>query len=139
MSYSTDPIEDAARHFEPLYRAAEAQEQAEANMAAAFIRDAALGDAKALAPWAPNVADRQAIEKLPLDQRASAADFYRRAQSLHEVMFEALDYRSGPAMADAMQLILTAAESSDRHLANMARDLLDSMAVAYARAHAEAE
>lgn len=31
MSYSTDPVEDAARHFDPLFQSAEEQEKADAE------------------------------------------------------------------------------------------------------------
>lgn len=138
MSYSTDPIEDAARHFEPLYRAAKAQEQAEADMAAAFKAACQRADANALCDFA-QVTDWSRV-KLHTVSVENAGHLPKRQCTLTEVMSESLDFTTGPAMAEAMQLILNVAYTGNLASAPaQARNLLARMAAAYARAHAEAE
>lgn len=57
----------------------------------------------------------------------------QRHYQLHEVMSDSLDFRSGPQMSDAMQIVLNAAKSSDVNLAKQAKTLIHQMAVTWAK------
>jgi hypothetical protein len=139
MSYSTDPVLDADRHTASLYASQAAQEQAEAAMDRGFRAACDLGDAKAMAPWAPLTTDWDAVNKRPVDQR-HATSLPKRQQTLAEVMFECLDMRAGPDISEAMQLILNVANGKDPQAAiDQARSILNKMVSAYVAQNAEAE
>ena len=103
------------------------QRQAEADFETyeSFKDLCAANNATALVDWAP----------LRNDYSAPSVDGVRpqRKNFLHEVMSESLDYASGPSMADAMQLILNATNSSDAAIAKQARALIHEMAKTWAK------
>lgn len=130
MSYSTNPVIDAARYWEPRYAAADRQAQAEASMADDFLRACRQGDANALAPWAPQVTDYTGTPYAVGSARP------RRLQTLAECMGESLDYTDGPASIELYQLLLNAAAGAD--VQTQANELLGRMAVVFAKFNAEA-
>jgi hypothetical protein len=127
MSYSTDPVLDAARHYEALDQAQEAQVAAEFAATGDFLAACHKGDANALADFAPTVRDLTGgIESVGANTR-------QRMQRLHEVMAESLDYGNGPTMSEAMQLLINAAHSDDLASVQMqARALLRRMGSTWA-------
>lgn len=126
MSYSTDPVADAAAYYEPRFAAAERQAKAEREADQAFMDACAAGDANAIATFAPMVRDWTlkvaSIDKAP-----------KRMQTLTEVMLESLDYKSGPAMEELMQLLLNVAYGTDPEAAqDQAKRLIERMATTWA-------
>lgn len=105
MSYSTNPVIDAARYWEPRYAAADRQQQAEASMSDDFLSACRHADANALAPWAPQVTDYTG------KPYAVGAARPRRLQTLAECMTDALDYLD--AHTELHQLLLNAAAGAD--------------------------
>lgn len=137
MTYSTDPVADAADHYEPRFKAEEAQARAEREADRAFTSACEAGDANALAVFAPMVNDWDAAERHP---RAAGAPMPKRVQTLAEVMQESLDYINGPSMTDAMQLLLNAAYSADREAVQcQAKRLIERMAEKWASQNVEVE
>jgi hypothetical protein len=133
MTYSTDPVADAAAYYEPRYAAADAQAKAERDADDAFMAACGRCDANALADFAPMVRDWTfkvaSIDKAP-----------KRVQTLTEVMQESLDYPSGPCMEELMQLLLNVAFNRD--LVNQparARDLVARMAGTWASQNVSVE
>lgn len=130
MTYSTDPVADAAAYYEPLYAAAEAQAKAERDMADDFLAACRKCDANALAAFAPMVNDWDAATRQP---RAAVAPMPKRVQTLAEVLEESLDYGSGPSKTELMQLLLNVAYSADLvNAPTQARALLSRMADTFA-------
>lgn len=123
-------LDKTSAHYAPDVEAAEAKAQA-AELRRQFARAAATGDANAVCPWAPLTTDWDAIKRQPIDQRTTTS-LPKRAQTLAQLMFESLDYGSGPSMTEAMHLLLAAAHSTDTDLALLAGDLLDRMGAAFA-------
>lgn len=126
MTYSTNPVADAAAYYEPRYAADESQNKAEVQAAIDFMKACGKCDANALAGFAPMVRDWTqkciSIDKAP-----------KRVQTLTEVMQESLDYQNGPSMTEAMQLLLNVAFNAD--IVNQpaqARALLGRMASTWA-------
>lgn len=105
MSYSSDPVLDAARHYDALADLNEAYNKAEFENAQSFIASAEKCDANLVIDWAGMVTD---LEKTP---RPIVAGSYvaKRYQTMGELMLEALDYPKGPDMSEAMQLLLNVA------------------------------
>lgn len=128
MQYSTDPIADAAAHYEPRLSADEAQAKAERDADREFTAACEKLDANALAGFAPMVRDFTASV-------ASVSGLVpKRVQTLAEVMQEALDYPKGPSMTEAMQLLLNVAYGVDLEDAQaQARRLIERMAETWAR------
>lgn len=138
MSYSTDPVADAARHFGALQAAQDLQQQAEASAIEDFITACQKLDANAIADFAPKTVDWDISKRQP---RAAGAPMPMRKQTLAEVLEESLDYGSGPSKTELMQLALSLAFSSECHAnqSQRARQLLVSMADAWARHNVVAE
>jgi len=136
MSYSTDPVLDADRHLAERYAEQERQDDAIYGMRDSYRTECQQQDAGARATWAPLVTDYDNCRAFGVGCDAPGRP--TRFQTLTEVMTESLDFTNGPAMAEAMQLILNVAHGSD--LANQpaaARKLLNRMAMVYASHHAE--
>ena len=130
MSYSTDPVADAAAHFEPRFAEADAADKAEEALANDFLAAARECDANGLAYWAPKVTDWDAVKHQP---RAAGSSMPKRYQLLHECMAESLDYTKGPHRSELMQLLLNVAHSSDVvNAPAQARALLARMALTFA-------
>lgn len=137
MSYSADPVLDAGRHTEEMFRQSDELERAEIALGARFLRLAGKADANALCDFA-STTDWDAAKRQPIDQR-TATSLPKRQQTLAEVMAESLDFASGPSLCEAMQLILNVAYGAN--LANapaQARDLLGRMAAKWAEFNVEA-
>ena len=103
-------------------------DEAEALLAAEFMEACRNTDANALATWAPKVRDWQNTTISNVRENTP-----KRCPTLAEAMEEALDYNSGPAKPELMQLLLNVAYGSD--LVNepaRARALLDRMAKTFA-------
>lgn len=131
MSYSSNPVIDAMRHYGALYEASDAKVEAEADLAGDFLKACQKVDANALAPWAGQVIDNEQRMALGLDW--SAKNLPQRQQALHEVMIESLDYPDGPTMCEAMQLLLNVAYSADLvNTPSMARGLIERMGRSFA-------
>lgn len=131
MSYSSNPVLDAMRHYDALYEASDAQIESEADLAGDFLKACKKVDANALAPWAGQVNDNEQRMALGLDW--SAKNLPQRQQALHEVMVESLDYPDGPTMCEAMQLLLNVAYSADLvNTPSMARGLIERMGRSFA-------
>jgi hypothetical protein len=122
--YSSNPVADAAAHYDAIDAQADLQEFAEAANAAEFTNACKRMDANALAPWAPMATDWNAPRAL------GAAPVAKRMQTLKECMEFSLDLGNGPSMNEVMQLVLVLAYSADAHAnqAARARDLLQRMA-----------
>lgn len=134
MSYSADPVADAAAYYEPLYAAADSQANAERVLDEEFTAACAKGDANAIASFAPDVRDFY-CRAMGIANTAP-----RRAQQLHEVMQESLDYPKGPSMSEAMQLILNAAYSPNLEATrDQAKRLIERMATTWASHNVTAE
>ena len=130
--YSTNPVIDAARYWEPRYAAADRQAQAEASMADDFLRACGKADANAVVTWAPQITDRKGPLCLVGDKHVRP----KRYQTLAECMGESLDYTDGPASIELYQLLLNAAAGAD--VQTQANELLGRMAVVFAKFNAEA-
>jgi len=131
MSYSSNPVIDAMRHYDALYEASDAQVEAESDLAGDFLKACQKVDANSLAPWAGRVNDDEQRKALGLDW--SAKNLPQRQQALHEVMVESLDYPDGPTMCEAMQLLLNVAYSADLvNTPSMARGLIERMGRSFA-------
>lgn len=125
-----DPIADAAAYYEPRFKAAEAQAKAEREADDAFMAACGRCDANALADFAPMTTDWVAarIMKCRLNDVLPKCK-----QTLAEVMTEAFDYRNGPSMAEAMQLLLNVAYGTDLEAAqDQAKRLIERMAKTWA-------
>lgn len=125
MSYSTDPVLDAARHYDALYAEQEAQDRARAHLHRELIAAIGKQDANAVCTFSmvrdTDLAERPIVwERVPF-----------RAQTLAEVLNESLDM-GGPVITEVMQLLLNARTSVDTDLAMQAGDLLDRMASTWA-------
>ena len=137
MSYSTDPVADAAAYYEPRDDYAERQAQAEHDMAQAFQAACQRRDANALASFAPMTTDWDAVQRQP---HAFGTPTPKRRQTLTEVMEEALEYRKGPSKTELMQLLLNVAYGADLADAPaQARYLIQRMAHSFAGQNAELE
>ncbi len=94
------------------------------------------GDANALVSFAPLVRDSSASPDadgayVPWENRPL------RSQTLAEVMTESLDYRDGPSLTEALQLLLNA--SNGANVQEQARGLIDRMATTWAKFNTEVE
>jgi len=132
MTQMFDPIAHADHFFGQLYKGAEAatieRDKDRAILAAQFVRACAQGDANALAPFAPMVRDHTAPR--PVD----SSYLPHRFQTVSELMVDSMDYRGGPAIAEAMQLILNIAYGQDTSNAPLqARALISRMAESFAK------
>jgi len=136
MSYSTDPVMDAARHWDAVYAAADRQTAAEIAMEQDFILAAKRLDANALARFAPLVRDWHGVRG---PQACSAPVQRYRYQTMGEVMTESLDYPNGPDMGEVMQLVLNVAYGDLAATRTQASDLLARMAGDFALHNAQAE
>jgi hypothetical protein len=126
MSYSTDPVADAARHYDALDKEQEAQDRHRASLHRELVQVIAKQDANAVCPFSmtrdTELATRPIVwEGVPF-----------RAQTLAEVLNDSLDYTNGPNMTEVMQLLLNARTSTDVQIAVQAGDLLDRMAASWA-------
>jgi hypothetical protein len=123
MSYSTDPVEDAAVHYDKIFSEAEAADKAEGDLALDFLAACRKCDSNALARFAPMVNDYQsAFVPMP-----------KRMQTMTEVLEESLDY-DGPTTSEVMQLLLNVAYGTDVvNAPEQARDLLNRMAATFAK------
>ena len=136
MSYSTDPVADAAAYYEPRFTAAERQAKAEAQAADDFLSACRKGDANALATFAPMVKDYETARRL----QCATADVPKRYETLTEVLQESLDYTNGPCMTELMQLLLNVAYGSDVvNAPAQARSLLQRMADKWAWINTDVE
>lgn len=129
MNY--ERIESGPAHTSAQHGLSLADRQAEADFASyeRFKDACAELPATAVIPWSPTRTDWDA-PYITGDMRPE------RHYQLHEVMSDSLDYRDGPSMADAMQIILHAAKSSDEWIAKPARELIHGMAKTWAMYHA---
>jgi hypothetical protein len=126
MSYSTDPVQDAARYYSALYSADEAQAMAEAQATHEFLAACKKCDANAIAGFAGLTTDWD----FPIGLHSVGTPRPKRSQPLHEVMADALD---DSLRSELMQLVLNVAHGSD--LVNtpaQARALLERVAAAWA-------
>ena len=113
----SDPVADAARHYDELDAVTEAQIKCEQLLAQDFLSACRKCDANALATWAPKVSGRY--------------------QDLHESMSEVFDYNApdAPRMSEAMQLLLNVAFGkgpAEKHQVH-ARALIERMSAHFAR------
>jgi hypothetical protein len=104
----------------------------ENEIRAGFAMAAGKADANALCDWAKQVTDWELAQRMPIDQR-TVERLPKRMQTMTEVMYESLDYSTGPSITEAMQLILNACRSTDAELAQQAANLVDRMGAAFAR------
>lgn len=132
MSYSTSPVVDASRHYEPIYEAQDQQDRAEQAMEADFLRACRKGDANALADWAPSVVDYKGAPYAVGGKKVRPM----RVQTLAEVLRDAMDYSDGPAIEEALQLVLNAANGTD--VQALATGLLERMARKFAQMNVDA-
>jgi hypothetical protein len=131
MSYSADPVLDADRHTDEMFRKSDEQDREEMALAGRFLAMAKQADANALCDFA-STTDWDAMKRQPIDPR-TATRLPKRQQTLAEVMAESLDYSDGPSLSEALQLLLNVAHGAD--LVNapaQARALLGRMAEKWA-------
>ena len=104
MSYSTDPVLDAQRHYDALYSHADRVREAELQMSTEFMKLALRGDAGAIADFAPPVLDfSQGV--------SNVRNVPKRVPRLHECIREAVDSLDNEQ--ELMQLLLNAANGMD--------------------------
>ncbi len=130
MSYSSDPVRDAARHFDVVDAREARIEEAERIVAEEFTAACAQGDANALCLWAGMTTDWERVKRpVSADQKLP-----QRALLLNEVMVQAMEWREGPSISEAMQLLLNLAYGGDcQNLQGLARTLINRMAATHAR------
>ena len=107
--------------------AAHRQADAESAMATAFVDAAMACDLNELAPWAPMRTEYT---------RGDGPDFKRLA-SVGEVLADSLDYTTGPAVHDVLDLLCSVASGQDQQA--QAKALIGRMAETYAKYNAEAD
>ena len=100
------------------------QAQAEAAMAAEFVKAAQGCDLTELAPWAP-----MRSVHLPTS--------YKRHATVGEVLTDSLDYSKGPTVEDLLRIVCAVATGHPQQA--LARALIGRMAETYAKYNAEAE
>lgn len=122
MSYSTNPVLDAARHYEPLYREADESAAAEAAMREDFLALALAGDLNAAATFARPVLDHR---------NRNAYGIPMRPAKLFDVLEDAIDYEDFTRCLFAV-LLKAAKVDGD------ARELLERMASKWASMNSEA-
>ena len=106
------------------------QADAEAAMAAEFVKAAQACDLTELAPWAPMRTEYA---------RATGNDFKRLA-TVGEVLTDSLDYSKGPQLDDVMALLCEVAYGTNQiDQPAKARALIHRMAETYAKYNAEAD
>ena len=129
--FSTDPVADAASHSDRLAAYSDRVQGAERAVIEDFTEACRRGDANAFTPWAGMTTDWARVKPPVL----AGQELPKRALQLHEIMVQSMDYSDGPAMSEAMQLILNLAYGSDcqANLAAMARNLVERMAQTHAR------
>ena len=125
MSYSTNPVHDAAKYYAVQDAYTAQLEEAEQAMADEFVELAMKADANAFAEFAPLIRDHDRAGK--------------RKQTMAEVLHDALGFANGPSITEAMQLILNAAYGnlSPEVVKAQARDLVERAGKAHARVNAE--
>ena len=132
MSYSTDPVLDAARYYDAQYARDERQQAAEIETVNQFLAACRKADANAIVDWAPTVTDFDAL-------RAAGAPFtdcnhFKRRVTLAEVMNDSLDMSSGPDVSELHNLLLAMAYGTDlTGTQERARNLVGRMAVTWAQ------
>lgn len=138
MSYSTNPLYDAQRHYAARDKEDDAQEAAEQAMQCEFLSLCCKCDANVLAKFAPMTTDfaKQALHvvgSIPLQRPM-------RQQLLHEVVIEALDYGVGPTTSQLVQLLLNVAYgSSYAEVQLQAAALLRDLAASFSKHNAEGQ
>lgn len=112
MSYSTNPVLDAARHTDALYSFSEAVDKAEQDLAWDYAMACKAGDVKAEADFAPARTDY--TKRTPFE-----GVYPVRAQTLAEVLFDSLDYTDGPSFDDVFAVLLRVANEGDKQAAEL--------------------
>lgn len=130
MSIAVTENRDSQRILDAMDALSDRQAQAEIAAIKDFQQACVKGDANSLCQWAPRVADRNV-------PRTKDGFLPTRRQTLAEVMTESLDYRDGPTLTEAMQLILNA--SNGTNVQEQARGLIDRMATTWAKFNTEVE
>jgi hypothetical protein len=104
MSYSTDPLLDAQRHFDKVHAYEERVQEAELQMSTDFMKLVGAGDVGAAAEFAPRVRDYS-------KGVASVNSLPKRVQRLHECIEEGISYLN--MEQELMQLVINAANGRD--------------------------
>lgn len=136
MSYSTDPVADAARHTERLAAYNDRLQAAERSNIEDFTEACNRGNADALCLFAPMVRDETTSQDKD-GKYLSWENRPMRYQPLYEVMASSLDCGDGPTIADAMQLILNA--SNGASVQEQADELIKRMSATWAKYNTEVE
>jgi hypothetical protein len=129
MSYSTDPVADAARHLAAVDAATERPIKAEQQLDASFMLACIKGDANALMDWAPTVPDHLRMSW------AIIGYMPRRYQTVAELMQEGCDWAD--TNTELMQLVLNVANNTPG-TQDQAKRLIERMATAWAKQNVEA-
>ena len=127
MSYSTDPVLDAQRHFDGRDAYQSAQDKAEADMTSEFLAAVKAGDMQELAMFAPMRGE--------LVRGVFCRDF--RYQTVAEVMVDSLDYGKGPGIEDVIGFVASVANKPGQDHSAAAQLLITKMACAFAWYNAE--
>jgi hypothetical protein len=128
MSYSINPVTDAARHLAAVDAATERLIKAEQRLDASFMLACIKGDANAMMDWAPTVCDW-------LSKPTDIGTLPTRWQTLAELMQEGVDYAD--ANTELLQLVLNVANNTPG-TQDQAKRLIERMATAWAKQNVEA-
>ncbi len=133
MSYSTDPVKDADRHYGPIYAAQERMEKAREMAAEDFLAACSKCDANALATFAPMVPDYTDC----INNKFVVYPLPKRYQTLAEVM---RDTSEGIQM-ELMQILLNLVYGDEEKDITIlwARFFIEKLADKYAEENTEVD
>ena len=126
MSYSTNPVQDAERHYAKIQARDSLIDQAERDVYEQFMAAALAGDANAVCKWAPMIRD---FDQPP----GPGGERRKRCQTFSEVLTEATDSVTGVQLYEVHQLLLNAANGAN--VTSQALDLLRRSASHFAWLH----
>lgn len=133
--FSSDPVHDAARHYDAVAHESEAQGRAEELAADAFIAAARHCDANRLCAWAGLVTDWERTRGPILNSTTAV----KRMQTMTEIVQEGLDYPNGPDISEVVQLLLNVAYGTDLvNQPRIARELMRRIAATWAEHNTDA-
>lgn len=130
MSYSTDPVVDAARHYDAIDAYQAGQQQAERAMAAEFLKLIRAGDMHAPATFAAREKDYEA-------SRAAGGDVLTHP-TISSLVQDLLELRHGVPMSEILGILAKVAYGADSQQ-QAARELIERMAHGYATYYANFE
>ena len=137
MSAYTDTIERQYRYesaqADARDRQQDAQRRAEAELAFKFSRAIANGDPDATPQLADTVPDSKLARELGIE--VGSPSYPRRRLTVAEALEDALDYPTGPGMADVVRVLSLAMRCNDPMVALVARQLVDRCAAKFAEHH----